>query len=51
MFRGALSICGKRFHIGVLNGTVARLGYPASIDVDNICNKARLIPQLVSIHF
>ena len=36
---------------GLLNETAARLGNPALIDVDLICNKDTYVSELVSQHF
>ena len=46
----ALLICGKRSHTGLLNSIMAGLRSPAPIGVDCICNKARLVSWLLSVH-
>ena len=51
MFIGALLVCGIRPQMGLLNSIMAGLGRPAPTGVDHICNKAKLVSQLISLLF
>ena len=51
MFIGTLLICGMRSHMDLLNSIMAVLGRLTPTGVDHICNKARLVSWLVSVHF
>ena len=51
MFMGALMICGKRPHMGLLNSIVAGIRSPAPTGVGHICNKTSLVSWLLLVHF